>query len=103
MMRKKCLLLCMVALCLSIITTSCSKNDSVSQGEITENFKALVMGGKDIDPNQTWSTGISTPVKVSVNLESDVTYTVYFFISNPARYGLSQVGRVQDGLRGETN
>ena len=74
----------MVALCLSIIATSCSKNDSVSQGEITENFKALVMGGKDIDPNQTWSTGISTPVKVSVNLESDVTYTVYFFISNPA-------------------
>lgn len=84
MMRKKCWPLCMVALCLSLIATSCSKNDSVSQGEITENFKALVMGGKDIDPNQTWSTGISTPVKVSVNLESDVTYTVYFFISNPA-------------------
>ena len=84
MMRKKCWLLCMVALCLSLIATSCSKKESVSQGEITENFKALVMGGKDIDPNQTWNTGISTPITVSVNLEPGVTYPVYFFISNPA-------------------
>ena len=83
MMRKKCLLLCMVALCLSLIATSCSKNDSVSQGEITENFKALVMGGKDIDPNHTWSTATTTPITVSVDLDAGTTYSVYFFLSNP--------------------
>jgi len=83
MMRKKCLLLCMVALCLSLIATSCSKNDSVSQGEIAENFKALVMGGKDIDPNHTWSTATTTPITVSVDLDAGTTYSVYFFLSNP--------------------
>lgn len=82
MTRKKYFIRILVAFC--FIATSCSKSESNSQQEMTENFKALVMGGKDIDPNQTWSTGISTPVTVSVNLESGVTYNVYFFISNPA-------------------
>ena len=83
MMRKKCFIGIMVALFVCFIATSCTKNDSVSQGEITENFKALVMGGKDIDPNQTWSTATSTPITVSVDLDAEATYNVYFFLSNP--------------------
>ncbi len=74
----------MVAFLLCFIATSCSKNESSSQQEMTENFKALVMGGKSIDPNHTWSTAVLTPVTVSVNLNEGGAYTVYLFLSNPA-------------------
>ena len=84
MMRKKCWPLCMVALCLSIIATSCSKNDSDSQQEITDSFIALVMGGKSIDPNQTWTTATTRPVKANVDLEANKQYNVYFYLSNPS-------------------
>ncbi len=84
MMRKKCRLLCMVALCLSLIATSCSKKESSSQEEMTDSFIALVMGGKSIDPNQTWTTATTRPVKVSVNLEANKQYKVFFYLTNPS-------------------
>ncbi|MBR1541462.1 MAG: DUF4842 domain-containing protein, partial [Bacteroidaceae bacterium] len=84
MMRKKCWLLCMVALCLSLIATSCSKKESSSQEEMTDSFIALVMGGKSIDPNQTWTTASTRPVKVSVDLEANKQYKIFFYLSNPA-------------------
>ena len=73
-----------VALVISLLATSCSKENSYSQKEMTENFKALVMGGKDIDPSQTWSTATSTPVTISVDLEAGQQYTVYTFLAHPA-------------------
>ena len=84
MMKKKCYIICLVALCLCFVATSCSKKDSsAQQQEMTQDFKALVMGGKDIDPNQTWSTAVNTPISISVNLEAGSTYTVYISETNP--------------------
>jgi len=45
---------------------------------------ALVMGGKEIDPNQTWTTASTIPVKVSVSLEANKSYKVFFFLDNPS-------------------
>ena len=42
------------------------------------------MGGKDIDPNQTWSTATSTSVTINVNLKADEEYTVYIYHTHPA-------------------
>ena len=73
----------MVALVVVLVATACSKDSSYSQ-EMTEGFKALVMGGKDIDPNQTWSTATSTSVSVSVNLQAGSQYSVYLYQTHPA-------------------
>ena len=73
-----------VTLILILMVTSCSKEGSYSQPEITESFRALVMGGKDIDPNQTWSTATSTSVTINVNLKADEEYTVYIYHTHPA-------------------
>ena len=43
-----------VAIVMVLMVTSCTKEGSSRQQETTEGFKALVMGGKDIDPNQTF-------------------------------------------------
>lgn len=73
-----------VALVIVLMATSCSKEGSYSQPEITESFRALVMGGKDIDPNQTWSTATNTSVTINVNLKADEEYTVYIYHTHPA-------------------
>ena len=84
MMRKKCFIGIMVALFVCFIATSCTKKDSSAQEELTDNFMALVMGGKEIDPNQTWTTASTIPVKVSVSLEANKSYKVFFFLDNPS-------------------
>ncbi len=73
-----------VALVICLTATNCSKHDSFSQEQLTEGFKALVMGGKDIDPNQTWSTATSTSVDITVNMEGSSQYTVYIYQTHPA-------------------
>jgi hypothetical protein len=73
-----------VAFVICLSATNCSKHDSTSQEQLTEGFKALVMGGKDIDPNQTWSTASSASVNVSVNMQGSSQYTVYIYQTHPA-------------------
>ena len=72
-----------VAFLIFFMATSCSKENS-SNLPVTENFKALVMGGKDIDPNQTWSTASNIPVTISVDFLSGSKYTIYIYQSHPA-------------------
>ena len=97
MMNKTYFSISLVTLLLVITTTGCSKSDSSAQQEMTDNFKALVMGGKDIDPNHTWSTGVISPIKVNVNLDQNATYTVFILLSDPlvdanAKYvGMAQI------------
>lgn len=73
-----------VAIVMVLMVTSCTKEGSISQPEITEGFRALVMGGKDIDPNQTWSTATNTSVSVTVNLKDGEQYTVFIYHTHPA-------------------
>lgn len=70
------MLLCMVFF-------SCSKESSNPQQEIAQDFKALVMGGKSIDPTHTWSTASNTSVSVSVSLDAGSTYTIFLTLSDP--------------------
>ena len=72
-----------VALLFFLVAISCKEGTNTTQ-ERTEGFKALVMGGKDIDPNQTWSTATNTFVNVSVNLQADEQYTVCIYPTHPA-------------------
>lgn len=71
------------ALLALLAVSGCSKDDS-SQQEVTDSFKALVMGGKTIDPSHTWTTATTMPVRVSISLESGKQYIVYFYLSNPS-------------------
>ena len=71
------------ALLALLAVSGCSKDDS-SQQEVTDSFKALVMGGKSIDPSHTWTTATTMPVRVSISLESGKQYLVYFYLSNPS-------------------
>ena len=72
-----------VALLVFLVATSCRESTNSTQ-ERTEGFKALVMGGKDIDLNQTWSTATNTSVNVTVNLQADEQYSVYIYQNHPA-------------------
>jgi hypothetical protein len=57
MMKKSYWIKCVAAVALCITAASCSKIDGTSKTqEFTQDFNALVMGGKDIDPTQDWST-----------------------------------------------
>jgi hypothetical protein len=73
-----------VAIFMVLMVTSCTKEGSSRQQETTEGFRALVMGGKDIDPNQTWSTATNTSVSVTVNLKDGEQYTVFIYHTHPA-------------------
>lgn len=92
-MKQSILMKHMVALMVCLTATSCHKDISSGQEQMTEGFKALVMGGKDIDPNQTWSTASGTPVSISVNLQAAGEYTVYVYQAHPAAGG-SYLGMV---------
>ena len=86
MMRKKCFIGILVALCVCFVATSCSKNDDFREivtEEFSKNFKALVMGGKTINPSQDWSTVASIQVEVGVNYNDNQEYTVYIYQNPP--------------------
>lgn len=75
-----------VAMILGLLATSCTKDNDfrkIASEEFSENFKALVMGNKSIDPNQDWSTVASIPVTVSVDFEDSQEYTVYIYQTPP--------------------
>ena len=82
-MNQKYMIKYVVTLIICLMVTNCHKESS-SREQMTENFRALVMGGKDIDPNQTWSTATDVSVTVSVNLEAGAEYKVYIYQTHPA-------------------
>ena len=92
----------MVAFFVCFIATSCSKEDKSTQEVITDNFVALVMGGKSIDPSHTWSTVSSKSFTVSVNLETGANYDIYFYSNNPAVNANSQYIGKTSLMTGET-
>lgn len=87
-MDKKYLLKGCAAFALCLVATACSHDDSMAEQqtkveEFADNFQSLVMGGKEINPNQTWNTAVSTTVEVSVDLDYDAEYNVYIYQTAP--------------------
>ncbi|MCH5308325.1 MAG: DUF4842 domain-containing protein [Prevotella sp.] len=75
-----------VATAFYLLATNCSHEldlQQIKQEEFSENFKALIMGGKTIDPLHDWSTVATTPVTVSVDFANDAEYTVYIYMTPP--------------------
>lgn len=85
MMRKKCFIGILVALCVCYIATSCHKNDfgELAREEFSKNFKAVVMGDNTIDPMQDWSTVASIPVEVSMDFGDYQLRTIYIYQTPP--------------------
>lgn len=80
----------MAVLAMGLVAASCNKLDfdqdayqRAKEQESKESFMNNVMGGQEIDPNQTWSTVENSTVNVSVNLNYGEDYTVYLFADNP--------------------
>ena len=90
MMKKKSwikVLTAAVALCLTAV--GCTKESgSTPEQEFKENFIALVMGGKQVDSLQDWSTSTGLSVKISVDYGNSMEYRVYI-LPTPALYDAS--------------
>ena len=88
MMRKKCFIGILAALIFCLVATSCSKFQFQTVESATDdfgqNFKAVVMGDKTIDPKQDWSTVASIKMDVSVDFGDGKTYSVYIYQTPPA-------------------
>ncbi len=78
-MRKKSwikVLIAVVALCLT--AGGCSKeSETTPEQEFKDNFLAMVMGGKQVDTLQDWSTSTGLSVKISVDYGNEMEYRVY--------------------------
>lgn len=84
MMKKSYWIKCVAAVALCLTAASCTKIDgNAKTQEFTQNFNALVMGGKDIDPVQDWNTVGNIQVKISVDFDNDQTYRVYIMQAPP--------------------
>ena len=65
-----------VALCLTAV--GCTKESgSTPEQEFKDNFEALVMGGKQVDTLQDWSTSTGLSVKISVDFGNEKEYRVF--------------------------
>lgn len=78
----------LVVLAVAMLAAACSHDtDMFNQGakeqEFSDNFMNNVMGGQQIDANQTWSTAAKGTVNVTVNLDYGQDYNVYVFTTNP--------------------
>ena len=84
MMKKSYWIKCVAAVALCLTAASCTKigGEGKTQ-EFTQNFDALVMGGKDIDPVQDWNTVGNIQVKINVDFGNDQTYRVYITQAPP--------------------
>ena len=78
------IVLAAVAFCLTAV--SCSEdNSNNSEQEFKDNFKALVMGGREVDSLQDWSTASGLDVKIAVDYGNTSVYKVYI-LPSPALY-----------------
>ena len=85
-MKKKSWITFLAAVAICITAVSCSKeSDTSPEKEFVENFRALVMGGKEIDSLQDWSTSSGLTVKISVDFGTSSQYKVYI-LPTPALY-----------------
>lgn len=72
-----------VAICLT--AASCSEESNDIEQELRDNFKALVMGGREVDSLQDWSTASGLDVKIAVDYGNTSVYKVYI-LASPALY-----------------
>ena len=85
-MKKKSWITFLAAVAICLTAVSCSKeSDTSPEKEFVENFRALVMGGKEIDSLQDWSTSSGLTVKISVDFGTSSQYKV-FILPTPALY-----------------
>ena len=78
MMKRMNWIKCVVAASLCLTATSCKKDTgSTPEEEFVDNFKALVMGSKEIDSHQDWNTVGNANVNITVDYGNDAEYTVY--------------------------
>lgn len=85
-MKKKSWITFLAAVAICLTAVSCSKeSDTSPEKEFVENFRALVMGGKEIDSLQDWSTSSGLTVKISVDFGTSSQYKVYI-LPTPALY-----------------
>ena len=76
-----------VTICLTAV--GCSKEtESTPEEQFKDNFLALVMGGKEVDTQQDWSTSSGLSVKISVDYGNSMEYRV-FILPSPAIYDAS--------------
>lgn len=85
-MKKMYLMKGMAVLALGLVVASCNKMDfdqnayqKAKEAESRQKFINNVMGGQDIDPNQTWATTVTN--KVTVN--SEFSGTLRLYTANP--------------------
>ena len=85
-MNRKSWIKCLAAVAICLTAVSCSKeSEADSEKDFVENFKALVMGGKEVDALQDWSTSSGLSVKISVDFGNSSQYRVYI-LPTPALY-----------------
>ena len=85
-MKKKSWITFLAAVAICLTAVSCSKeSDTSPEKEFVENFRALVMGGKEVDSLQDWSTSSGLTVKISVDFGTSSQYKVYI-LPTPALY-----------------
>lgn len=73
-----------VMICLT--AAGCTKeSESTPEQDFKDNFLALVMGGKEVDTQQDWSTSTGLSVKISVDYGNSMEYQV-FILPTPAIY-----------------
>ena len=85
-MNRKSWIKCLAAVAICLTAGSCSKeSESSSDKDFMDNFKALVMGGKEVDSLQDWSTSSGLAVKISVDFGNSSQYKVYI-LPTPALY-----------------
>ena len=89
MKKKNWIRVLMAAVALCITAVSCKKESgSTPEQEFKDNFLALVMGGKEVDTSQDWSTSTGLSVKISVDFGNTTEYRVYI-LPTPALYDAS--------------
>ena len=78
MIRRSSWIKCVVAAFLCLTVISCKRDfGSTPEQVFVDNFKALVMGGLEIDDHQDWNTVGNVSVRISVDFGNDGDYTVY--------------------------
>lgn len=78
MMKKSWIKVFTAAVTLCLTAVGCSKETEITpEQEFKDNFLAMVMGGKQVDTLQDWSTSTGLSVKISVDYGNDMQYRVY--------------------------
>ena len=81
-MKKKSWIKILTAVALCLTAVGCSKESGpTAEEQFKDNFLALVMGGREVDSLQDWSTSTGLSVKISVDYGNEMEYWVYILPS----------------------